>query len=493
MGNFTGLQRRIFPHSNQPKAQKISAVLPEQADFSVHSSPFWFGHSPPRVYKGGQRSETDGTNKGYPNPPVPGRLVAECPVPGNLPTTYSDPLGPLPTVGMGGQHEEIRVRTPASLQFRRLPVRPIIQSSPTHSGPVDSSAREIKFHQEPEQLYSQTVHVIDRTAYSHRKASLVGTSLYEAHPVALETPLACPRGARKDHTSSPFSPSTPKLVVGRAQHSEGPAITPSTTRSSTVYRHLKRRLGRTIRGNSTARGAWSTIESRLQINFLELKAVLLALKSFELLCRDQIFLVATDNTTMVSYINKQGGMKSGFLCALLWRLLSWCHPRGIVLRARHIPGRLNVIADKLSRHNQVIQTEWSLSQEVFNLLCSRWASSFVCKPVQSQSSPVCITGTGPSSLGSRCPESSMGGYGRVRFSSNLSDQPSDFQGDGSGLSQDDSHCSRVAKHALVLGPGEVVGSDPLQSSPTKGPRDSTIQRPGSQESQQSESTCFTGS
>ena len=65
-------------------------------------------------------------------------------------------------------------------------------------------------------------------------------------------------------------------------------------------------------------------------------------------------------------------MKSGSLCALLWRLLSWCHPRGIVLRARHIPGRLNMIADKLSRHHQIIQTEWSLSQQVFNLLCSRW-------------------------------------------------------------------------------------------------------------------------
>ena len=64
-------------------------------------------------------------------------------------------------------------------------------------------------------------------------------------------------------------------------------------------------------------------------------------------------------------------MRSDSLCALLWRLLSWCHLRKIVLRARHIPGRLNVIADKLSRHNQVIQTEWSLSQQVFHLLCSK--------------------------------------------------------------------------------------------------------------------------
>ena len=132
-------------------------------------------------------------------------------------------------------------------------------------------------------------------------------------------------------------------------------------------------------GGSIARGVWSEPESRLHINFLELKAVLLALKSFEKQCRGQIVLIATDNTTVVSYINKEGGMRSGSLCALLWRLLSWCHPRKIILRARHIPGRLNVIADKLSRHNQVIQTEWCLSQRVFNRLCSNWGQLFATR------------------------------------------------------------------------------------------------------------------
>ena len=34
------------------------------------------------------------------------------------------------------------------------------------------------------------------------------------------------------------------------------------------------------------------------------------------------------------------------LCALLWRLLCWCN-LNVVLKARHIPGRLNVLADKL--------------------------------------------------------------------------------------------------------------------------------------------------
>ena len=57
---------------------------------------------------------------------------------------------------------------------------------------------------------------------------------------------------------------------------------------------------------------------------------------------------------------------------LLWRILSWCTRQQITLRARHIPGRLNVIADKLSRLGQTIQTEWSLHPEVFQAVCSRW-------------------------------------------------------------------------------------------------------------------------
>ena len=125
-------------------------------------------------------------------------------------------------------------------------------------------------------------------------------------------------------------------------------------------------------GDFTTRGTWSVPESHLHINFLELKAVLLALKRFQHLVQGKVVLVATDNTTVVAYINKEGGIRSGSLCALLWRLLCWCNLRQVVLKARHIPGRLNVIADKLSRQGQVIQTEWSPHQEVFNLLVQTW-------------------------------------------------------------------------------------------------------------------------
>ena len=116
--------------------------------------------------------------------------------------------------------------------------------------------------------------------------------------------------------------------------------------------------------NST-KGLWSDREKRLHINILELKAVSLALRDFKDQCQNQTVLAATNNSTVVAYINKQGGTHSAEMCALLWKIMTWCHHYHITLKARHIPGCLNVMADLLSRSNQVQSTEWSLHPQVF--------------------------------------------------------------------------------------------------------------------------------
>ena len=114
----------------------------------------------------------------------------------------------------------------------------------------------------------------------------------------------------------------------------------------------------------------------------------------------------------------------------------------------------------------------------------------VCNLVQSQAPSVCVTGTGSDSLGSGCPESSVGEVRRVCLYSSVSDHPSGIQDDGSGLSQNDSHCPRLAEHALVLGPSDLVSSDSFQSSCGEGPGYSTIQRFRPQEPQQPQSACL---
>ena len=68
----------------------------------------------------------------------------------------------------------------------------------------------------------------------------------------------------------------------------------------------------------------------------------------------------------------------------------------------------------------------------------------VCNPFQSQTAPVCFTGARSDSLGGRCPESTLGALGGICLSPGLSDSPDNFKVKGSGLSQNDPYCSRVA-------------------------------------------------
>ena len=83
---------------------------------------------------------------------------------------------------------------------------------------------------------------------------------------------------------------------------------------------------------ASTKGLWSDREKRLHINFLELKAVSLALQSFKDQCQNHTVLVATDN------INKQGGTHSAEMCALLWKIMTWCHHYHITLKARSNQG-----------------------------------------------------------------------------------------------------------------------------------------------------------
>ena len=55
-------------------------------------------------------------------------------------------------------------------------------------------------------------------------------------------------------------------------------------------------------------------------------------------------------------------------------LLLWLEAQNIIVRARHIPGCLNVIADHLSRPNQPILTEWSLQPEIVERIFRVWGT-----------------------------------------------------------------------------------------------------------------------
>ena len=125
-------------------------------------------------------------------------------------------------------------------------------------------------------------------------------------------------------------------------------------------------------GQQETGGIWSSTSPDLHINFLELKAVLLALQHFEQLVQGHHVIVMSDNMTAVGHIKNQGGTHSRQLFALTAEIFQWADSHHVVLSARHIPGHLNVIADRLSRVHQILPGEWSLCHHVARRLWKVW-------------------------------------------------------------------------------------------------------------------------
>ena len=371
MGDIAGFQRRLFPHSSSCQVPEISQVPLPKSVLSVLGPSLWPLNSSDGVHLCGQRGQINGSITGYKDPPVPKRLVDSSPYQRILPPGHPIPPCPLSGIGLGGEPTKIGVGTQTGFRTCGLPIRPLTRTGQTDPEPVGIDPPEGAVYHDQPNLSSQALHVANRPAYGKRKTGAPGETPHETHPVAPQTTLEGPRISR-ERDSSPEAPlSAPSMVDKETNVLPGQPLHP-LRHAIQIFTDASKEGWVAHLGDFTASGTWSVPESHLHINFLELKAVLLALKRFQHLVQGKVVLVSTDNTTVVAYINKEGGMRSGSLCALLWRLLCWCNLRQVVLKARHIPGRLNVIADKLSRQGQIIQTEWSLHQEVFNLLIQTW-------------------------------------------------------------------------------------------------------------------------
>lgn len=122
-------------------------------------------------------------------------------------------------------------------------------------------------------------------------------------------------------------------------------------------------------------GIWSGTEADNHINYLEILACFLTLKTF---CASMSYChvkAMVDNTTAVSYINNMGGKtpKCNEITKKLW---TWCIQHDIWITAVHIPGKENIVADRESRERRR-DTEWKLDNEIFQKIVSLWSKPSV--------------------------------------------------------------------------------------------------------------------
>ena len=224
-------------------------------------------------------------------------------------------------------------------------------------------------------------------------------------------------------------------------------------------------------------GLWSQHEKHLHINLLKLKAVFLALQFFKKNCINNLVLIASDNTSVVSYINKQGGRKSAALCVLMWRILTWCHNK-VTLRARHVPGSLSVIVDGLSRRNQIQSTVVPLStdfQENFQSL-GESPGGPLCNQPEQQIPSLHLSNSRSSGMGSGCPEHPIGKPCCIRFSSHCPSAQDDTETPVSNL-QDNLNRPRLAYETVVLGSSGDVSGHTQTTTTHSHPTQTTTEKP----------------
>ena len=106
-----------------------------------------------------------------------------------------------------------------------------------------------------------------------------------------------------------------------------------------------------------ASGLWSSTECLLSINHLELLAVERSLFAFRNHLQGLRVALFADNTIAIAYLKELGGTKSPTLNAISQSILRVCESWNVLLLPQVIVGSLSVMADALSRRNQVLGFE----------------------------------------------------------------------------------------------------------------------------------------
>ena len=101
-------------------------------------------------------------------------------------------------------------------------------------------------------------------------------------------------------------------------------------------------------GRKWIQGVFPSSWAQLHISVMEFFPILVMIDLFGNLIKNAQILFETDNSQVVSYINKQSSDKAPIM-ALMRPLILLLIKHNIQLVARHIPGKENTLADAISR------------------------------------------------------------------------------------------------------------------------------------------------
>ena len=492
VGHLNRLQGRLFPYPNSPPCTEIYEIPCKEANLPIQGTSIRASHSPHGIYSSCKGGQINGATEGYKNPPVPRRLVSKSHIPSNLSPAYPDPGVFVPGTGVGGQSGEIGTGTKTGFRFRRLPVRPPGSKGQTDPRSVVSYPVQNPGSSGQPYLLCQEVNVPDRPANSNREAGTFRSFAHETHSMAPQEQLEGPRITFQGHSNSKRSSSSSKVVAQIRKRTFRPAPTSFGTCPASLYRRLRRRLGRSLKqlyckgllepSRKQVSHQLSRTESSLsgsqgvQTSLLK-QGCLGGHRQHNCCCLhkqaggDEVRLPLRPPVEDPDLVLEQQGHSKG-----------QTHPREAQCHSRQ------VIPSGSDHPNRVVSPPRSFSRDLFQVAPTNGGP--VCHQVQQQATTVCFSGSRRAGLGSGCLNPVLGKSGPICLPTSSHLGQSGGEATGLPLQQDDSNCTRVAQHALVLGSGGHVQSDPILPAQPSQLAGSAVQPDPSQESGKSESSCL---
>ena len=292
-----------------------------------------------------------------------------------------------------------------------------------------------------------------------------GTPSHEAFSVSPQGALEISSVAGQPSSLDRNHFSTPRRNVGRPS-SQRPQYPP-------LYRRLKQRLGHSLRANldrgSVVRQGQKATHKRSRI-----EGGLPGPSKVQGPVSKPV-LVATDNSTVVAYINKQGGTHSVEMCALLWKIMTWCYHYKITLSQTHsrvseCDGRPTVQV-KPSTANRMVTASAGVQTDLSQVVHPSCRS--ICHSSEPQTSTVRVSSPRPECLGHRCSKHKLVGSHCLCLPSDGSPSQGDPKDQTMQLPD---HCNspRLARDALVLGPSAALNRDPTSATSVNNPHQTQL-------------------
>ena len=307
--------------------------------------------------------------------------------------------------------------------------------------------------------------------------------------MASQKQLASTRIIRESDPNSQISAPTLTMVASRRQCSHRPTITPHKTCSANFYRHIKRRVGHSLKQVHCKR---TLVSAGMQAAY-KLSGTK---SSFSSLKRVPRPLCGQDSSSGHrqydgSVLHKQGRMYEvgPTVCPTVENLdlvypatsnsKSPTHPRSPKCGSRQ------AIQTGSDHPNGMVPPSGGFSNVVYQM--GPATDRPIRHEVQPQVTSVCVSSTRPPGCSSGCTHSAMGGSGCIHLPTDRHIGQSGGEVTGLPLQENHSDCSGMAQHALVLRlSGHVQPGPPRPAQPV----DTTFQSDPSQKSDKSESPCM---